>query len=64
MLTYGEEERADTPTTKRMLRTIEMKTLKMITGIRVNDRERNTKIREKCETDDIVRWVRKNGTSM
>lgn len=51
------EVRADTSTTKRTLRTTEMKTLKMITRNILNDRERNNKIRDKSETNDIVRWV-------
>ncbi|XP_057671236.1 uncharacterized protein LOC130902968 [Diorhabda carinulata] len=45
--------------TQRKLRTTEMKTLRTIMGYTLNDRQRNTDIREKCETDDIVRWVRK-----
>lgn len=58
-ITYGAEVRADTSTTRWMLRTTEMKTLRMIIENRLNDRQKKSKIREKCETDNIVTWVRK-----
>ena len=54
-MTYG----AETSVTKRILRKTEMKTLRAITGYTLNDRQRNTNIREMCQTDDVVRWIRK-----
>ncbi|XP_057652394.1 uncharacterized protein LOC130891583 [Diorhabda carinulata] len=59
IMTYGAETGAETSVTKRILRTTEMKTLRTITGYTLNDIQRNTDIRERCETDDIVRRVRK-----
>lgn len=59
VMTYGAETRAETSLTKRMLRTTEMKTLRTITGYTLKDRQRSTDIRNKCQTDDVVRWIRK-----
>lgn len=58
VMTYGAETRAETSVTKRILRTTEMKTLRMITGYTLRDRQRNVDIREKCQTNDVVRWIR------
>ena len=58
VMTYGVEARADTVRTKQKLRTTEMRTLRTIAGKTLRDRVRNTRIREICEADDIVRWSR------
>lgn len=58
-MTYAAETRAETTTTKRILRTTEMKTLRAITGNTLRDRRRNEDIRRDCETQDVVRWIRK-----
>lgn len=56
-MTYAAETRAETTTTNRILRT--MKTLRAITLNALKDRRRNEDIRRDCETQDMVRWIRK-----
>lgn len=58
ILSYAVETRAETTTTKRLLRTTEMRTLRSITGYTLRDRQRSEEIRNKCNTEDIVRWSR------
>jgi hypothetical protein len=58
IMTYGIESRADTTITKNALRVSEMKTLRSIAGKTLRDRIRNTRVREICEVEDIVRWGR------
>lgn len=58
VLTYAAETRADTTTTKCMLRTTEMQTLRSITGYTRLDKIRSEAIREKCQMQDVVRWAR------
>ncbi|XP_045465209.1 zinc finger protein 596-like [Harmonia axyridis] len=55
----GAETRAETSTTERILQTTEMETLRTITGYKLVDRQRNSVIREKCQVDHVVRWIRK-----
>ncbi|XP_045463181.1 uncharacterized protein LOC123672891 [Harmonia axyridis] len=38
---------------------LKRKTLRTITGYKLADRQRNSVIREKCQVDDVVRWIRK-----
>ena len=57
-MTYGAETRAET-VTKRILRTTEMKTLRAIREYILNDRQRNRNIKEMCQTDNVVRWIKK-----
>lgn len=52
-MTYEEGTRVETSVTKINLRTTEIKTLEIITGYTLNDR--NTDIKKKSQTDDIVR---------
>ncbi|XP_056641765.1 uncharacterized protein LOC130448413 [Diorhabda sublineata] len=58
VMTYAIEMRAETATTKRILRTTEMKTLRSITGKTLRDRIRSNEIRRMCDVPDIVRWAR------
>ena len=58
ILTYAGETRADTSKTKSMLRIIEIKILRNIAGCTLRDRIKNTNIREFCNVQDVVRWVR------
>lgn len=58
IMTYGIETRADTTRTKTLLRTAEMKTLRVIAGKTLRDHERNANIREQCDVCDVVRWGR------
>jgi hypothetical protein len=55
IMTYGI---TDTTITKNALRVSEMKTLRSIAGKTLRDRIRNTRVREICEVEDIVRWGR------
>lgn len=48
-MAYAVETRTDTSITKRLFRTFEMKTLRMIAGY----------IRDICDTTDVVRWTKK-----
>lgn len=50
--------RTETARTKATMRTNEMKILRAITGNRIQDRVRNSKIREICDVQNIMRWVR------
>ena len=52
VMTYGAETRAETLVTI-ILRTTAMKTLRAIAGYTLNDRQRNTNIREMFQTDDV-----------
>lgn len=58
ILTYGAETRCETNKTKQIMRTTEMKTLRMITGTSLRDRIRNTQIREDCKIAEVGKWVR------
>lgn len=57
ILTYATETRAETSTTKRIMRTTEMKTLRTIKGVSLRDRIRSQDIREELGIQDVVRWV-------
>ncbi|XP_055389934.1 uncharacterized protein LOC129618927 [Condylostylus longicornis] len=59
VLTYALECRADTSTTKQLLRTTEMRTLRQITGKTLRDRIRSADIRKQCDVQDVVRWARR-----
>ena len=58
IMAYAGETRAETAVTKRLLRTGEMKTLRAITGHSLRDHRRNDEIRQQCEVEDVVRWIR------
>lgn len=58
IMTYAIETRAENTTTKRLLRSTEMRTLRSITGYTLLDHKRSEEIREICEVQDIVRWSR------
>lgn len=58
-MTYEAEVRADSVTTKRQLRTIEMKTLKTIAGYLLWDRQTNKYVRERYGVEDVVQWARR-----
>ena len=58
IMTYGIETRAETTTTKRMARTLEMKTLRSIVGVTLRDRIRSSIIRDRCDIQDVIRWGR------
>jgi len=51
-------QRAEISKTKRTLRTIEMRRLKVIRGITRRDKVRNEEIRKDCNIQDILRWIR------
>lgn len=55
---YAAETRAETAKTKRILMTVEIKTLKTTRGTNWRDRMKNEQIRQDCEIQDIVRWIR------
>ncbi|XP_030762233.1 uncharacterized protein LOC115887052 [Sitophilus oryzae] len=57
IMTYGIETRADNTTTKRLLRTTEVRTLRSITGYTLYDWKRSEDVRETCEVEE-VRWAR------
>lgn len=54
IMTYA-AERAETSATKQMLRTIEMKTLRFITGHTLRDRKKNEEIRSIYDIQNIIR---------
>ena len=56
IMTYGIEARADTKSTKRKLRTLEMRILRRSAGFSLYDRQRNDHIRELCKVEDVVKW--------
>lgn len=58
IVTYATETRDDTRKTKSMLKTTEMKILRIIAEYTLRDRIHNAQIRIMCDTQDIVRWVR------
>lgn len=58
IMTYAIETRAENTTTKRLLRTTEMRTLRSMSGFTLLDRKRNEEVREMCEVQDVVRWAR------
>lgn len=57
IVTHGAETRTKILLTKRVERTTEMKTLRGLTEFSLSDRQRNTNIMGKCQTDNIVRWI-------
>ena len=56
MLNYAIETRAENATTKRLLRTTEMRTLREITGCSLRDHIRSNDIRTQCGILDVMRW--------
>ena len=56
--TYAIETRAENSTTKRLLRTSKMRTLRGITGCSLRDHIRSNDIRTQCGILDVVRWCR------
>jgi len=54
------ETRAETTITKCPLRSMEMRILRCITGNILRDGIRNEDIRNICEIQNVIRWVRKN----
>ncbi|GJQ78864.1 hypothetical protein Trydic_g35 [Trypoxylus dichotomus] len=58
VLTYAVEARADTTKAKNMVRAAEMKTLRAIKGMSLKDQMRNKVIREVCENQNIVLFMR------
>lgn len=59
IMTYAPETRAGTRKTKaRLLRTTEMRIRRTIAGYNLRDRVRNAQIRDICDTQDIITWVR------
>ena len=58
IMTYAIETRAKKATTKRLLRTTEMRTLRGITGCSLRDHIRSNDIRTQCGILDVVRWGR------
>lgn len=59
VMTYAADTRADNSVTKRYVRSTEMRILRNITGHTLRDRIRNDEIRQKCNVQDVVRWIRK-----
>ena len=57
-MTYAIETRAENATTKRLLQTTEMRTLRGITGCSLRDHIRNNDIRTQYGILDVVRWGR------
>lgn len=54
------ETRTETTVTKRLLRITEIKILRITTtGFTQRVRQRND-IRAKCDTEDVVGWIRRN----
>lgn len=58
IMTYGIEVRKDTSKTKRILRTIEMKILEIMTRKTLRNQLRNQQTRNRCAVQDVVRWGR------
>ncbi|XP_048520668.1 uncharacterized protein LOC125503803 [Dendroctonus ponderosae] len=58
VMTYAAETRAENTTTKRLLRTTEMRVLRSITGHTLYDMKRSEEIRDSCKVSDVVRWTR------
>ena len=58
IMTYAIETRAENSTTKRLLQTTEMRTLRGITGCSLRDHIRSNDIRTQCGILDVVRWSR------
>lgn len=56
--TSGRKTRTNTARTKSLLRTLEMKTLRAITGKILKDRIRNTEIQRTCGVENIGKWER------
>ena len=62
IMTYAIETRAEKTSTKQLLRTTEMRTLRSIAGYSLRDKQRNEEIRNQCGIEDIVRWVKEEKT--
>lgn len=62
IMTYAAETRADTRKTKEIARVSEMKILRSIVGCSLRNRIPNTEIRETCDVQDVVRWMRQRRT--
>lgn len=58
VLTYAVETRAETAKTKQIFRTTEMRTLRAIRRVSLQDRMRSNEIREELKVQDVVRWTR------
>lgn len=58
VMAYAIETETGNSTTKRLLRTTEMRTLRAIAGYILFDYKRNDEVREICEVQNIVRWGR------
>lgn len=58
VMTYAVEARAETASTKQLLRTTGLRTQISIAGYTLMERERNALVTERCDIQDIVRWAR------
>ena len=58
IMTYGAETRAATTKTKQLLRTTEMNTLRAILGKTRFDRMKNIDILERCNLQEVVKFVK------
>ncbi|XP_045477896.1 uncharacterized protein LOC123683044 [Harmonia axyridis] len=58
ILTYAAETRAETATTKSLLRSTEMRILRTIEGVTLRDQIRSSVIRDELKVQDVVRFVR------
>jgi len=58
VLTYASETRAETAYTQQILRTTEMKTIRVIHGKMLRDKIRSDQLRHLSRIQDIIKWTK------
>ena len=59
VVTYGADTQVDTCRTKRLLRLIEVRTLRATVGKMRRDTIRNSEIRRQCQIEDVAKFARR-----